>query len=258
MNNLEKLKKKIANNELAVGASVVLTDSSVSEQLGEIGFDFVWIDSEHTVLDKKDIQLHIIAARGTGAATFVRVVDNDPAIVKPILEMGPSGVIFPFIKTAEEARKAVEACLYPPHGNRGYGPIRALRYGVTSKLQYVQEASSQLWKILMIEHIDAVKNLDEILAVEGVDALIVGPNDLSGSIGLLGQVDHPEVKKLYDIIAEKANKAGVPFGVSNGYDEVLFKEWVKRGVSFISLGSDYSFITKAAHNDQMLTRNLKK
>lgn len=186
-----------------------------------------------------------MAAKGTGVATFVRVAWNDPILVKPILEMDPSCVIFPFIKTASEARKAVKSCLYPPKGIRGFGPRRSIKYGITDIKKYIKKADTEIWKIIQIEHIDAVKNLEEILDVEGVDAIMIGPNDLAASIGYLGQNDHPEVKELMNISAKKIVKSGKPFGVSIGYDPITIKEWIERGVNYIEVGCDVAFLLQS-------------
>ena len=196
MNNLEKIKKKIKDKKLVIGTGITFSDSSITELLGNIGFDYIWIETEHSSLDKKDTQLHIIAAKASGVAAFVRIPWNDFVLAKPVLDMGPSAIIFPFIKTAKDA--------------------------------------------------EAVKNLDEILEVEGVDAIIVGPCDLSGSVGLLGQTEHYEVKKLIDIISKKALNSGKPFGVSVGYNPKTIKEWLGRGINWIEVDVDYSLFLRSA------------
>lgn len=245
MNAIDNIKEKIKNKIPVIGTAVTMNDSSITELLSDIGFDFIWIDTEHTPLDKKDVHFHIMAARGTGSATFVRVAWNDPVLVKPILEMGPSGIIFPFIKTASEARKAVRSCLYPPKGIRGFGPRRSIKYGITDIEKYIKRADTEIWKIMQIEHIDAVKNLEEILNIGGVDAIMIGPNDLAASIGYLGQNDHPEVKKIMDIASKKIVKSGKPFGISIGYDPATIKEWIERGVNYIEVGCDVAFLLQA-------------
>ena len=113
-NNILRIKEKILNNEIVLGTLVSLNDPEVSEILCSCGYDFIWIDGEHGLLDKKMIDMHIMAIRGCGAAPFVRVPWNDPVLVKPILEMGPAGIVFPMVSSVEEAKKAVEACRYPP------------------------------------------------------------------------------------------------------------------------------------------------
>jgi len=245
---LDKVKEKIKEKELVIGTILVSNNNCVAELMGKVGFDFVWIDGEHGPLDKKEILYHIMAAQGAGAAAFVRVAWNDPVLVKPILDMGADGIIFPMICNAEEAKKAIDSCLYPPKGIRGSGPVRAISYGVDDESIYIKKSSSLVWKIFQIEHIDAVNNLDEILSVKGVDAITVGPMDLSGSIGLLGQTDHPKVKELFDRIAEKAKEYNIPFGAGIGYNLKDIKEWINRGMSWVNISDDYAFIVKSAND----------
>jgi len=242
------LNEKIARKEPVIGTHISLSDTSVTEMLGEMGNEFVWIDWEHSSLDRHHIQGHLIAARAGGMAAFVRVPWNDPVIVKPILEMGPDGVVFPMIRTAGEAEAAVASCLYPPKGIRGFGPRRASAYGMIGGDEYLKNVESSFWRIMQIEHAEAVKNLDEILKVDGVDTIVVGPNDLSGSVGLLGQTRHPEVMALLDEIAEKCNKAGKPFGTSIGYHKQTVEDWKRRGTAWIACGGDSGYIFEAGMN----------
>ncbi len=252
-NNLSKIKNKISKKELILGTLVSFSDPIVSEVLCSCGFDFIWIDSEHQPLDKKDIDLHIMTVKGAGAAPFVRVPWNDPVLVKPILEMGPAGIIFPFIKTVEEAKLAVASCKYPPEGIRGYGPRRANRFSSISKDKYIEIAKVEPWIIVIIEHIDAVNNLKEILKVDGINSIVVGPEDLSGSIGLLGQTRHPELIKLLDKIAETCRDFKMPFAA--GLSTTVMKDiedWVQRGASWLLLDNDFSsllFAGKKAYTD---------
>ena len=256
MVELQRIKRKIKDGGVLIGTAVTMTDYSISELFGEVGFDFIWIDSEHSALDKKDVMYHIIAARGTGAATFVRVPWNDPVLVKPILELGPDGIIFPMIRTEEDARLAVKSCTYPPKGIRGFGPARSVRYGLMDGDEYIRGAEQAVWKILQVEQEECVDNLEAIVGVEGVDALMVGPCDLSGSVGLLGQTDHDKVKKLMDRIGEIAVKADIPLGVAMGYQPETIKEWLDRGASMFMLGVDFFLLTSGAARILKGTRDL--
>jgi 2-dehydro-3-deoxyglucarate aldolase/4-hydroxy-2-oxoheptanedioate aldolase len=246
MSTLREIRAKIAAGELVVGSHVSLLDSGVSELLADVGYDFLWVDTEHSAIDKGQLQAHLIACRAGGAAAFVRIPWNDPVLAKPVLEMGPDGIVFPMVRTAEEAKAAVAACRYPPAGVRGFGPRRAVRWGTVPADRYIREADASIWKIVQIEHVDAVANLDAILAVEGVDAIVVGPNDLSGSVGLLGQTQHPEVVKLCDRIAEAAKRRGTPFGTSIGDDPAVVRAWIERGVDWIATGGDTGHLVAGA------------
>lgn len=224
---------------MVIGTHILLGHPDITEMFSEAGFDAIWIDMEYTAIDKKDTLLNIMATAGTDAAPFVRISWNDPVIAKPILDMGAEGIVFPYIRSAEEAEKAVQACLYPPDGIRGFGPLRAVKYGKIDTMDYIHERSRDIWKIIQIEHIDAVNDLDRILAVEGISAIIIGPCDLSGSLGLLGQTMHPKAKGCYENVAKKCKHANIPFGVSTGYDPNRKEQidyWIELGVNLLFLG----------------------
>ncbi len=225
-----------------IGGHVFLTDPSITEAMAMYGYDFIWIDAEHGPFDKHTLLMHVMAANAGGAAAFVRVAENNPAVIKPILEMGINGIIIPMILTEEDAQRAIKACLYPPLGIRGFGPRRACRYGQTPIKTYLEDASDSFLRILQIEHIQAVENIDAILAVPGLDAIIIGPNDLSASIGRLGESMHPEVLALGEQIIAHAKRAGVPVGVSIGPDEQAIRTWMEMDLNFMSVGDDISFL----------------
>jgi 2-keto-3-deoxy-L-rhamnonate aldolase RhmA len=254
--NLSRVRDKILRKELIIGTHVATSDPVVSEMVCTAGFDFVWVDAEHGAMDRKDINLHIMAIRGQGVAPFVRVPWNDPVLVKPILDMGPAGIVFPFVKTAEEARLAVASCKYPPEGIRGFAPIRANNYGTMDGEEYLNRAKREPWVIVQIEHIDAVKNLREIIDVEGVDTVIIGANDLSGSIGLLSQIRHRKVMELCDRAAEICRKADFPFGASILWSEENVKDWIIRGVAWIGVDNDLSYLVNGARVAYTLTKGL--
>ena len=245
MSRASELLRRMKNKELIIGTHVNLADLSVAEAMGVLGFEFVWIEGEHGPLDKQTILGHIIACKAGNTAAFVRIPWNDPVLVKPILEMGPDGIVFPFIRTAEEAKAAVASCRYPPKGIRGFGPRRANQYGTQPNDDYISGADSSFLKIMQIEHIDAVNNLKEIIAVDGVDTIVAGANDLSGSVGLLGKTRHPEVISLLDKIAEVSNAAGMPFGISMGFDRDNIADWLRRGASWMAAGNDVSYLMSA-------------
>ena len=225
------------------------TDASISEEMACWGYDFIWIDAEHGPFDKEKILQSIVAANNAGAAAIVRVTVNDPAFIKPVLEMGPDGVISPMVCTREEAQRFADACLYPPKGARGFGPRRANRYGAIPSGSYLENASKSFLRIAQIEHVKAVENLEEIFQVDGIDAYVVGPNDLSGSIGRLGDTQHPEVVALFDEIAQKCKAAGKIFGTSIGpNDRQYIRDWIARGIHFISCGDDISFIANGTRD----------
>lgn len=257
MATLQDIRGKIAAHELVVGTHVSLLDPAISELAACVGFDFVWIDTEHSAIDRGVLQQHLMAAQAGGAAGFVRIPWNDPVLAKPVLEMGPAGIVFPMICTAEQAKAAVAGCLYPPAGLRGFGPRRANRFGTIPIDQYIRQSAQSFWRIMQIEHVEAVRNLEAIVQVEGVDAIVVGPNDLSGSIGLLGQTSHPEVEKLCDRIAEITKRSGRPFGTSIGADPAVVRRWIDRGVDWIATGTDTGSLLAGGRQALELARSLR-
>jgi 2-keto-3-deoxy-L-rhamnonate aldolase RhmA len=244
---LGRVTNKIASGHLAMGAVVNGSDPAVTEILATCGFDFLWIDMEHSVLDKAEVNRHIVAARSQSVAPFVRVPWNDPVLVKPILEMGPAGIIFPFVKSSEDAARAVASCRYPPAGIRGFGPQRANMFGAVGLDDYLATAANEPWVIVQIEHVDAVRNLAEICAVPGVNSLVVGPFDLSASVGKPGQIRDPEVIELADEIGRVARENNMTLGAfSVSTDEVTVRQWIDRGAGWLALDTDYGLIARSA------------
>lgn len=228
----------------AYGVHCVSADLAFYEIAGLVGYDFVWIDTEHAAITLPMVLSGISAAQAKGCSAIVRIAKNDPVLAKPILEMGADGIIFPMVNSAEDAEKAVKACLYPPEGCRGFGPLRANDYGGIPAQQYREEANRDLLKIIQIEHVDAVKALDEILEVKGIDLVVCGPMDLSASANKLGMMKDPEVKELMDTIIRKCKAAKVPFGISMGYNPDLRDYWKNAGASFLSMGNPYIYFKR--------------
>jgi 2-keto-3-deoxy-L-rhamnonate aldolase RhmA len=160
--------------------------------------------------------------------------------------MGIDALIIPMITSVQEAKDALELCLYPPKGQRGFGPRRAIAYNAQDLDQYLSESEASFLRIIQIEHIEAVKVIDEILSLDALDAIIIGPNDLAASVGLLGKSLHPKVLELGAQIIEAAKKAHKPVGVSIGPTEEGIKAWQDLGVDFISVGDDISFVQMGA------------
>ncbi len=229
----------------SVGCVVTSSDLTVSELAGDCGMDFCWIDAEHAPHTIQDVQRHLIALRGTGCAGLVRVRACEPMLIKPYLDLAPDGIIVPMVNTPELAEAAVAACRYPPSrdalrrtgplGIRGCGVRRAIRYGAEDFFDYVKYSERWPLVICQIEHIDAVKNLDKILKVPGVDSFCIGPCDLSGSMGILNRMDDLELNKVIDEVAAKIKKAGKVLGTAAGD----FPRWLKRGVDWFAGTSDW-------------------
>lgn len=235
INNLEHFLSTIASGRIALGACITYTDPAVTETAAASGLDFCWIDCEHGEFERTGAMLHIMALRGTKCAPLVRVPACSHTEIKKVIDYGPAGIIIPMIMTADDARLAVAACRYPPIGNRGCGFRRGVDYGAGDFQKYWEDAKHDPLVILQIEHITAYENLDEILAVPGVDAILVGPYDFTASMDKAGQWDDPEVVQVLDETCRKALAAGKILGT---YSECKFDVWKKRGVQFMGIAND--------------------
>ena len=187
-NSLEQFLDKIRSGKVATGCVVTFADPTVTEIAAESGFDFCWIDGEHGQMDRNTAMMHIMALKGTGCAPLYRVPACDHTEIKKIIDFAPAGIIVPMILNADDAAKAVAACRYPLTGNRGCGFRRGNRYGNIDMQKYYEMSQREPLVILQIEHIEAVKNLDAILAVEGIDSLLIGGNVSAVFIFLHGDV----------------------------------------------------------------------
>ena len=246
MNHIEKVKDKWSRGECCIGTAASLTDAAVSELIGQAGYDFVWLDCEHSALSLSDVLNHVRAARGAGAATFVRVPSNDPVVMKPYLEIHPAGIIVPRITSVEDAEQAVVSFRYPPRGTRGVGPSRGVEFGEISLPNYLANVDHQMMLIIQIEHIDAVNQIDAILDLPGVDSVVTGPADLSGSMGLGGQPGHPDVVNAIETVYKAAVKKNIPAGHSMGYDSKAIKHWLGLGLSWIAVDGDWHALYRHA------------
>lgn len=246
----ERLREMFDRKELFIGTHCQIAEPVIPELMAMQGFDFLWIDTEHSAIDRKDLNYMIMSAHLTRAAVFVRVTANNPDFVKPILEMGPDGIVFPNVRNPEDAERAVASVRYPPAGGRGFGPQRATSYGKIPNAEWVGRESGKVWCITQIEDFRAVDCLDDILAVPGIDAVMCGPYDMSGSLGKLTEVADPEVVAYYDKYAAKAKASGLPVGVSFGYgdsaSDAFIESWLRRGVDYICVGSDMNYLAGGA------------
>ena len=231
------LKQRIRAGEVVLGAWLSLTDPVAAEILGRVGFDFLMIDAEHSVWDLGAMQTAIMALNGASTVPIVRVAWNDHVRIKQALDLGAEGIVAPMVRTTEECRALVSACLYPPFGTRGYGPRRAAHYYRDADA-YVAAANDSILVMPQLEDVSTLETLDAYLAVPGIDALWLGPNDLSGSAGLLRQMDHPTVRGAIDQVIEAASARGISvcMGVNSRASEQA--ALVRRGVRMLLVTSD--------------------
>lgn len=249
--------EKLKNGETAYGTVISFTDPTVTESLSH-DLDFVWIDMEHSPQTLQTVQGHIMATAVTGATPLVRVPWNDPVLIKPVLDCGAAGVIVPMVRTAQDACMAVAACKYPPEGVRGFGPRRPSRYGRAGGPEFCRKLNDEMICILQIEHADAVRNIDAIVAVPGIRALVIGPNDLAGSMNRMGEPDHMEVSAAIDAVVVSAKRAGLPIGIGVGPDGAAIAGWIRKGMQWIAIGSDTSLLLRGLTTSMSSIRNLEK
>ncbi len=250
------LKDKIKNREKTIGMYVQLSDISISRIAGLAGYDFVWVDTEHSYMSPETVLGHLMALKTTGTPIIVRVPQDDLTATKRILELGVDGVIFPLVKTAEEANRVMSYTLYPPYGERGFGPMNAIDYGLKNVNDYIDNNHKDLCRFIQIEHKDTIDNLDEIMKNEYIDGYIYGPNDLSGSINILGHPFDDRVTELMKKSIKKLHDNGKYVGIaSGGYSEDVLKHWASFDVEMLSAGADFDFIRDGAVNNR---KNLEK
>ena len=164
--------------------------------------------------------------------------------IKPVLDTGADGVIVPQVSSADEVRRVVEATRYVPLGKRGLGPRRAAQYGNEDEVEYVRRANQELFISVQIENVDALAEVDEIVAVEGIDSIVIGPADLANSMGYLGQLDHPDVVAAFGTVIEKTKAAGKFVGMGLGADEPFANQAAQWGVQWLQAGCDFSYMVQ--------------
>ncbi len=239
---MNKLREKLENKEKIMGTLVSLTDPCLCEVMGNIGYECVWIDTEHTYMSQKEVLCHLNAARAANIPSVVRLPQNDLTETKRILEMGPDGVIFPMAKKYDEIRGLIDMTLYPPHGTRGFGPMRAIGYGAVDAKEYVREKSFDMLRFVQIEHVDMINDLEQICKIPYIDGFIFGPNDLSGSLGeflnVFGDKTLSKIKHTINIL-KKHEKY---IGLAGGMNESDIKIWSELELDMLFAGADWCFI----------------
>jgi len=238
------LKRDLLAGKVALGATVTLASPTVAEILSHIGLDWLWFEMEHSSLSDGDVLAMLQATNGSTTRTTVRVPWNDKTLIKRALDMGPDGIIVPLVNSKEEAEAAVRAMKYPPVGERGAGLARAQAYGL-HMAEYMERANDEVMTIAMIEHVRAVENIDRILSVNGIDAIIVGSLDLSGSMGILGQTSDRRVEAAIQRVLSAAKAAKVPAGIITvSADQANAR--IAQGFQQVIVGIDVLFLHGAA------------
>jgi 2-dehydro-3-deoxyglucarate aldolase len=239
---MNRTKQKLKNGKVALGAWVMIGHPTVAEIYAGKGFDWICVDMEHTSTDIRMFHELVLAIKGAGCDILARLHSCDPVQAKQVLDIGADGIIVPSVNSKEEAELAVAMAKFPPEGIRGSSLCRANDFGRNFKA-YFNSHNDKVLVVVMLEHIDAVENIDEILSVPGIDATFISPYDLSASMGISGQLDHPDLLAAQNKLVEGCRKHNMPAGfhvVST--DNELLKTRIKEGYRFIACGMDTEFV----------------
>ena len=240
-----RVKELWQRGEVAYGAWLSIPSSLSSEAIARVGFDYVCIDLQHGLIDYPDAAEMLLAISATGATPFVRVPTNDAAAINRALDAGALGIIVPMIHTCDDAQRAISSCRYPPDGTRSYGPVRA---SMTWGPDYYESANDLVVGVPMIETRQALAEIESIIALPGLDAIYVGPNDLSLS---LGQPPGPDnggsYQAAYLSIAKSCAARGIVAGI-HGTAELAPKH-VGNGYRMVTVSGDLSLLRRAASQD---------
>lgn len=242
------LKQKLKNNELTIGSWIMMGNQMSVEVMALAGFEWLVVDIEHTSIGMETAQMLISTIQANNMKALVRVSKNEEVVIKKVLDMGADGIIVPMVNSKEDAKQAVSFAKYPPFGKRGVGLYRASKYGIGFE-EYKKWVDEELVIIAQIEHIDAVNNIDEIIQVEGIDGTIIGPYDLSGSMGFPGEFEREDVKDAIAKVLDSCKKYSLPSGfhvVDTEPDKLNMK--IAQGCTFLAYGIDYFFMRDAAMN----------
>jgi 2-keto-3-deoxy-L-rhamnonate aldolase RhmA len=236
-------KSRLAAGEMLLGSMVTLPSPAAAEILVEIGYQWLFVDGEHGPLETAEV-LAILHAVGDRVPCIVRVPAAAEVPIKKMLDLGAAGIIAPQVNTAQQAADVVAWSRYAPQGRRGVGLARAHGYGMKFQ-EYVESANQEISVIVQAEHAEAVENIEQIVQVEGIDAVLLGPYDLAASLGKMGQVDDPEVTGAIDRITAACQAAGIPLGIF-GVSADAIRPYMEKGYNLVVAGTDTIFLASAA------------
>jgi len=235
---MSRLTIKDNNNKCSIGSWITLGHPAIAEIMSKAGYEWLVVDLEHSVITIREAEDLIRIIDLAGVIPLVRLTSNNNDQIKRVMDAGAKGIIVPMVNSPEQAQQAIEAVKYPPDGKRGIGLARAQGYGAKFQ-KYLEWQKENTVVIVQIEHIDAVNNIDAIFSVDGVDGFIIGPYDLSGSLGIPGQFDHPDYIAAVDKINVEAKKMNVMSGIHIiEPNPDLLKQRIKEGYRFIAYSLD--------------------
>ncbi len=239
---------KLQEGAPAIGTWMQISSPDVAEILGDAGYDWVAVDLEHGGFARSVLKDIFRALELKNTVPLARVAQCSQQNIKEALDAGAHGIILPMIENRAQLEKGISWAYYPPEGTRGVGYSRANLFGKNFD-EYIEKFTSKVFIVAQIEHINAVKNLDEILSVNNLDAIMVGPYDLSGSMGITAQFEHPDFIRILDEISQKSRKHKIPMGLHIVQpDKMLLQDKIKQGYQFIAYGIDAVFLYNASDN----------
>jgi len=251
---INKLKALVESGRPAIGSWIGFTDPYSVEVIGDAGFDWLLIDTEHFPISREGLRTILVSLQGSSSVPVVRLPSNAPDHFQTALDLGAEGVVVPMVSSRQNAEQAVTFCRYPPLGTRGFSPTRASRYFQDLE-QYAESANGQISLIVQIETPEAVANIDEILSTRGIDGIFIGPSDLASFMNLAGRTNHPDVERVVAQLIERACAKSMPFGLPTWTPEE-FLSYVKRGARLLTLGSDMHFLATSARSGLTGVRQL--
>ena len=238
------LRRKLQVGEPCIGCWVGITDPFAVEALAEVSdLDWAIVDLEHGGLDWQGLQMIMLGWKVSETPLFVRVPSHDRTFLARVLDLGASGVLVPFVNTPEEAARIVAACNYPPVGTRGFGPRRASR-NYTQTDEYYATANESVFVMVLIEHAEAVENVEAIARVPGVDALLIGPDDLSCSMGIPFQRENPKLLEAIRKVVNAGKDAGVPVAFAADLSSEDVARSFREGMQMATIGLDWRFMSE--------------
>jgi 2-dehydro-3-deoxyglucarate aldolase/4-hydroxy-2-oxoheptanedioate aldolase len=233
----------LKKGDVMIGTLITMPVPEVAEIMIEVGFDWLFVDTEHAPFNAKDA-LKILQTAGDRCPCVVRIPANHEVWIKKALDIGADGIIAPQVNSAEEAERIVRLCKYPPQGTRSVGIGRAHKYGLGFK-EYVARANDEVAVILQAENTNALKNISEIVRVPGIDAIFIGPYDLSASMGKMGNLTDADVQKAIATIAKCCKNAGVRLGIFADRAETA-AACIRQGFTLIAIGTDGLYMAQGA------------
>ena len=241
---VNQFKARLGEGPAQIGLWAALTDTVCVEITAGAGFDWLCLDGEHSPHELRTLLAALQTLAAYPVQPIVRVPVGDPAIIKRVLDIGAQTVVVPMVETADQARRLVEAMRYPPNGIRGVGTSLARAARWNRAVDYFARADAEMCLIVQIESARGLEHLEDIAAVDGVDALFIGPSDLAASLGHLGNPAHPDVQQAIHAAIRRTIAAGKPCG-SLSADEATARDYLNRGCRFIAVGSDAGLFANA-------------